>query len=71
MANTESFTLKITSFGSFYGSINETLSSSHSVKEELGGCETGQVRILNKTSGFGTVIVLVNKLTIAQSILMG
>lgn len=48
----------LTSFGSFDGCIDETLASSHGVKEELCRVETGQVRVLYEASRLRTVVVL-------------
>ena len=49
--------LNVPSLCSLDGGIDKTLTPSHSVKEELGGCETGQVGILYETTRLGTVII--------------
>jgi len=52
------FGLNPTSFSSFDGGIDKTLTTSHSVEEELGGCETGEVGVLDEATRFRTVVVL-------------
>jgi hypothetical protein len=50
-------TLDVSRLGRLDGGINETLSTSHGVEEELGRRETSEVRVLDEASGFGPVIV--------------
>lgn len=46
-----------TSLSCLYGCIDQTLSSSHSVEEELCRCQAGQIRVLHKASALGTVVI--------------
>lgn len=47
-----------TRLGCFHGRIDQTLSTSHGVEEELCGRQTGEVRVLHEPPAFGTVVVL-------------
>lgn len=46
-----------TSLGCLYGCIDQTLSSSHSVEEELCRRQAGQIRVLHKASALRTVVI--------------
>lgn len=43
--------LHVSSLGSLHGSVHQTLSTSHSVEEELGGSQTRVETILHKSLG--------------------
>lgn len=47
----------ITCLSSFDSSIDQTLSASHGVKEELSWCETGQIRVFHEASTLRTVVI--------------
>lgn len=49
---------KLTSLSRLYSRINQTLSSSHGVEEELCRSQAGEIRVLHKASALGTVVVL-------------
>lgn len=48
----------LTSLGCFDGSIDKSLTTSHGVEIELNWSETGQIGVLDKSSGFWTIIIL-------------
>lgn len=51
-------TLDVTGLGSLDSCVDETLSASHGVEEELCWCQAGQVGVLYKASALRAVIIL-------------
>lgn len=47
----------ITRLSSFDGCVDQTFSASHGMKEKLSWCETGQIRVLHKTSTLWTIVI--------------
>lgn len=49
--------LFITCLSSFDSCVDQTLSSSHGVKEKLSWCETSQIGVFHEASTFWTIII--------------
>lgn len=50
--------LNVAGLGCLYSRIDKSFSTTHSVEEELGRCQAGQIRVLDEAARLGTVVVL-------------